>query len=112
MMCFDIDVVTKGNPTLKTRTIYPQRFSSRTTEGIHRLTHVYLELAIKLSSQCISDVADVALNVLQDELIHRQLCADTDSVYRLSCHPLYLLLAKLLLISCKEFLGDLQVCFR
>lgn len=47
-------------------------------------------------------------SLLQDDLIHKQLCVDTDGVYQLSHHPLYLLLSKLLLISCREFLGDLQ----
>ena len=47
--------------------------------------------------------------IMQDDLIHSRLCVDTDSVYPLSRHPLYLLLAKLLLISGKEFLSDLQV---
>jgi len=49
---------------------------------------------------------------LQDDLVHSQLRVDTDTVYQLSRHPLYLLLAKLLLISCKQLLGDLQVCSR
>jgi len=47
---------------------------------------------------------------MQDDLIHKELCVDTDGVYQLSHHPFYLLLARLLLISCKEFLSNFEVC--
>ena len=46
----------------------------------------------------------------QVDFIHKLLCTDAADVYQLSCHPFYLLLAKLLLMSCNEFSCDLQVC--
>jgi len=47
---------------------------------------------------------------MQDDFIHKQLFIDTDSIYRLSCHPLYLLLSRLILFACKESLCCLEVC--
>jgi len=49
--------------------------------------------------------------IMQIDVIHKQLCVDTDSIYQLSRHPAYLLLARLLLISCKEFIRCFEVCF-
>jgi len=48
--------------------------------------------------------------MVQVDVVHRQLCSDADSVYQLSCHPTYLLLARSLLISCKEFICRFEVC--
>ena len=47
--------------------------------------------------------------ILQADLVHRQLSVDIDIAYQLSSYPAYLLLARLLLISCKEFICCFEV---
>lgn len=43
------------------------------------------------------------------EVVHKLLSADGDPAYMLSDHPLYLLIAKTILLNCRTELTDSQV---